>query len=102
MLRCLEAFESVLGPTFGPSGSDVLVVAPGRSVLATNSGQEVAEHLTPAHPIGSLVLAAAQAQAAAHGDGSTALILAVVAAYRRVRQMASLKPFAHLHAARHV
>lgn len=87
MLRCLEALERVLGPTFGPRGSDVLVVAPGRTALATNSGQEVAEHLSPAHPAGALALEAARAHAAAHGDGSTALLLAVVAGYRQARNV---------------
>lgn len=83
----LRSLAGVVRSSFGPLPRDKLLVSSTRKVLLTSSGATVLGSLVCAHPVARWAMDAVSSHVASVGDGATAFLLLLCAAFEQ----------AHLH-----
>ena len=94
--RLVSSIETILRPTFGPCGGDVLVETATGGIITSSDGSALLQSLGIAHPIAKLLVDAALKRKEGHGDGASTLVLMVAAAFREI--LANVGPRAHANA----
>lgn len=88
VVQVCDALVAAVAPTFGPAGSDAMLVSAVNSVLITSSGASVLAALQVEHPLARVVLDAALEHGRHCGDGSTRMVLCLSRALHELARCA--------------
>lgn len=96
LVKIVEPIETILQPTFGPCGGDVLVESATGGIVTLSDGATVLRSLVLSHPVAKLLVDAALKRRLLYGDGSSSFILMVSAALRELKRSHMAKSNAYL------
>eukprot|EP00899_Mesostigma_viride_P019246 jgi/Mesvir1/27322/Mv07142-RA.2 len=84
-----DALDSVVSTTFGPTGTDTLLVTPGNDLVLTSSGSQLLASVSAEHCLARLLLRAATKQGDRAGDGGSGVVIGVAAGLRQALEEAT-------------
>lgn len=78
-VKAIKKIVSVVEPTLGPKGLDVMLVDQDDQPMITNAGSVILSNMKIEHPVGKLLTNVAEAQQKKVGDGTTTATLLTAA-----------------------